>query len=133
MIALEIVTPERRVLSLDVDEVVLPSVDGSMGVLPGHAPTLCQLDVGEMSYRQGQQRKYLALSGGFAEVLREKVRILARTTEAAEDIDLERARKAKKFAEESVKPRPGGMDVDHAAVKLRRALCRIQVHSRTGR
>ncbi len=118
-IVLEIVTPDRRVLSLDVDEVVLPSANGSMGVLYGHAPTLCELDVGEVSYRIGQDRKYLAVSGGFAEVLRDKVNVLARTTEEAGEIDLDRAQRAKAAAEASL-----------AAVKLKRALCRIAVYAR---
>ena len=118
-IALEIVTPVRRVLNLDVVEVVLPSANGSMGVLYGLAPTLCELDVGEVSYRIGQDRKYLAVSGGFAEVLRDKVNVLARTTEEAGEIDLDRAQRAKVAAEASL-----------AAVKLKRALCRIAVHAR---
>ncbi len=118
-IVLEVVTPDRRVLSLDVDEVVLPSANGSMGVLYGHAPTLCELDVGEVSYRIGQDRKYLAVSGGFAEVLRDKVNVLARTTEEAGEIDLDRAQRAKAAAEASL-----------AAVKLKRALCRIAVYAR---
>ena len=132
MITLEIVTPDRRVLSTDVDEVVLPSMNGSMGVLPGHAPLLCQLDVGEMSYRQGGERKYLAVSGGFAEILREKVSILARTSETAEEIDLDRAQKAKAAAEQGVQP---GADPDafaRAEVALKRALCRIEVKARAG-
>ena len=132
MITLEIVTPDRKVLSTDVDEVVLPSMNGSMGVLPGHAPLLCQLDVGEMSYRQGDQRKYLAVTGGFAEILREKVSILARTSEAAEDIDLERAKKAKQTAEEGVKPGSHPDAFAQAEVALKRALCRIEVKARAG-
>ena len=132
MIGLEIVTPDRRVLSVDVDEVVLPSINGSMGVLPGHAPTLCQLDVGEVSYRKDGERRYLALSGGFAEVLREKVIVLARTSEAAEDIDLDRAQKARTVAEDLVKPGSGTGDFKKAEIKLKRALCRIRVHSRAG-
>ena len=132
MITLEIVTPDRRVLSTDVDEVVLPSMNGSMGVLPGHAPLLCQLDVGEMSYRQGGARKYLAVSGGFAEILREKVSVLARTSETAEEIDLERATKARAAAEVRVKPGADPDTFSQAEVALKRALCRIQVRSRAG-
>jgi F-type H+-transporting ATPase subunit epsilon len=130
MIALEIVTPDRKVLSLDVDEVVLPSVNGSMGVLEGHAPTLCQLDAGEVSYRIGQDRKYLATSGGFAEVLRHRVNVLARTTEAAEDIDLERAERARADAESLLKSDAAVDRIRRAEIKLKRALCRINVHAR---
>ncbi len=129
-IVLEIVTPDRRVLSLDVDEVVLPSANGSMGVLYGHAPTLCELDVGEVSYRNGQDRKYLAVSGGFAEVLRDKVNILARTTEEAGEIDLDRAQRAKAAAEANLKSGADEAASGRAEVKLRRALCRIGVHAR---
>ena len=129
-IQLEIVTPERRVLSLGVDEVVLPSANGSMGVLFGHAPTLCELDVGEVSYRNGQDRTFLAVSGGFAEVLRDKVNILARTTEVADEIDLERAQRAKAAAETNLKSDTATDITGLAEIKLKRALCRMNVHER---
>ncbi len=125
---LEIVTPERSVLTEQVDEVVLPSVEGYMGVLPGHAPLLAQLDVGEVSYRVGQQRRYLAISGGYAEVQRGSVSVLARTAELSEEIDLERARRAKEKAESAMK---ADLPVDqfrHAEVRLKRAISRIGVH-----
>lgn len=129
-IELEIVTPDKRVLSLGVDEVVLPSANGSMGVLPGHAPLLCELDVGEVSYRTGQDRKFLAVSGGFAEILRQKVSILARTTESAEEIDLDRARKAKARAEEELDAKASDDSFRQAEIALKRALCRIDVHGK---
>lgn len=128
-IALEIVTPDRRVLSLDVDEVVLPSANGSMGVLPNHAPLLAEIGIGEVSYRIGEERRFLAVSGGFAEVLRANVRILARTTESAEEIDLERAEKARITAETRMKSETDDA-FEHAEVKLQRALCRISVRGR---
>lgn len=128
-IELEIVTPDRRVLSLGVDEVVLPSANGSMGVLYGHAPTLCELEVGEVSYRNGQDRTFLAVSGGFAEVLRDRVNILARTTEAADEIDLERAQRARTTAETNLKS--DAVDTAQLAeIKLKRAVCRMNVHAR---
>jgi F-type H+-transporting ATPase subunit epsilon len=129
-LALEIVTPERQVLIEKVDEVVLPSVEGYMGVLPGHAPLLAQMDIGEVSYRVGNKRHYLAVSGGFVEVLRESVSILATTCERAEEIDLERAQKSKKRAEEALKPDIADMEFSRAEARLRRALCRIQVIGR---
>ena len=129
-IAFEIVTPDRRVLNLDVDEVVLPSANGSMGVLFGHAPTLCELDIGEVSYRNGKDRTFLAVSGGFAEVLRDGVSILARTTEMAEEIDLDRAQRAKVAAENNLKSDETDT-LRLAEVKLKRALCRMNVHART--
>ena len=125
---LEIVTPERSVLTEQVDEVVLPSLEGYMGVLPGHAPLLTQLDVGEVSYRVGQQRKYLAISGGYAEVQRGTVSVLARTAELSEEIDLERAKRAKEKAESALK---GDLPPDqfrHFEVHLKRAISRIGVH-----
>jgi len=130
MIVLDIVTPDRKVLNLEVDEVVLPSKNGSMGVLEGHAPTLCELDVREVSYRIGQKRKYLATTGGFAEVLRDRVNILARTTEAAEDIDLERAKKARIDAEGQLKIDMPEDRFRRVEIRMKRALCRINVHAR---
>jgi F-type H+-transporting ATPase subunit epsilon len=130
-LSLEIVTPERQVLIEQVDDVVLPSVDGYMGVLPGHAPLLAQLDIGEVSYLSGNQRHYLAVSGGFAEVLRKSVSILATTCERAEEIDMERARESKERAEGRLKSDLADIDTVRAEASLRRAIARIQVTSRT--
>jgi len=96
---LEITTPDRSVLDEQVQEVVLPGVEGYFGVLAGHAPMLAQLAVGEVSYRVGTQRKFLVVSGGYAEVLRDAVHVLARTAERADEIDLDRAVRAKERAE----------------------------------
>jgi F-type H+-transporting ATPase subunit epsilon len=125
---LEIVTPERSVLTEQVDEVVMPSLDGYLGVLPGHAPLLAQLGVGEVSYRVGQQRRYLAISGGYAEVQRGSVSVLARTAELSEEIDLERARRAKEEAESAIKRDLPVDQFRHAEVRLKRAISRIGVH-----
>ncbi len=129
-LSLEIVTPERQVLIEQVDDVILPSVDGYMGVLPGHAPLLAQLDVGEVSYLAGNQRHYLAVSGGFAEVLRKSVSILATTCEKAEEIDVERARRSMERAESRLKSDLADIETDRAEASLRRAISRIQVTSR---
>jgi F-type H+-transporting ATPase subunit epsilon len=129
-LALQIVTPERQVLAEQVDDVILPSVNGYMGVLPGHAPLLAQLDVGEVSYSVGNQRHYLAVSGGFAEVLRKSVSILATTCEKAEEIDLERAQQSKERAEGRMKPDTADVEFSRAEASLRRALARIQVTRR---
>ena len=128
---LEVVTPERSVLSQDVDEVVMPSVEGYFGVLPGHAPLLAQLDVGEVSYRVGNDRKFLAISGGYAEVLRTGVSVLARTAERADEIDVDRAKKAKDRAEARLKENLEPNDLERAEVKLKRAMSRISVHGRS--
>jgi len=129
-IRLEIVTPERQVVDESVDEVVLPSVEGSMGVLPGHAPLLARLEPGEVSYRRGDSRHYLAISGGFAEVLRSSVSILAQTAERAEEIDVERARRSRQRAEELLGGDVSERDFRQAEVRLKRAISRIRVHDR---
>jgi F-type H+-transporting ATPase subunit epsilon len=130
-ITLAIVTPERQVLAEQVDDVILPSADGSMGVLPGHAPLLAQLDVGEVSYRLGDSRHYLAVTGGFAEVLRESVNILATTCERSGEIDVQRAQKSLERAESELKLDKPMDDYRRAQERLKRARCRIQVHART--
>ena len=128
----EVVTPGRKVLSVEVDEVVLPSVNGYMGVLPGHAPLLAMLEVGEMSYRIGDQRKYMTVTGGFAEVQRGSVSVLARASELAEEIDLERAERSKQDAEARLSGADEEARFKLAEYKLRRALTRIQVHQHAG-
>ncbi|MCE5246358.1 MAG: F0F1 ATP synthase subunit epsilon [Candidatus Polarisedimenticolia bacterium] len=92
-IHLEIVTPERRILARDVDEVVLPGALGSFGVLPGHAPLLAELGPGIAFCRVGDRRERLAISGGYAEVGPDRVSVLAETCERAEEIDVDRARR----------------------------------------
>ena len=129
-LTLQIVTPERQVLIEQVDDVILPSVDGYMGVLPGHAPLLAHLDVGEVSYLVGNQRHYLAVSGGFVEVLRKSVSILATTCERAEEIDLERAQKSKDRAESKLKPELPETDFHRFESRLKRAISSIQVTRR---
>lgn len=127
---LEIATPDHLVLTEGVDEVILPSVEGYMGVRPGHAPLLAALDVGEISYRIGTEERYLACSGGFAEVLADSVSILAETAERAEEIDLERAERARERAEGRLKADPGPDEFKRAEVALKRAMSRISVHGR---
>lgn len=129
-IQLEIVTPERLLLSEPVDEVILPSVEGSMGVRPGHAPLMARLDIGELAYNVGGRWRYMALSGGYAEVLRDAVRVLAETCEPAEEIDIARARRAKERAEALLEAQRDGVDFSRAEASLRRALVRTQVHER---
>jgi F-type H+-transporting ATPase subunit epsilon len=127
---LEIATPDHLVLTEGVDEVILPSVEGYMGVRPGHAPLLAALDVGEISYRIGSEEKYLACSGGFAEVLADSVSILAETAEPAEEIDAERAERARERAEGRLKADPAENEFKRAEVALKRAISRIRVHGR---
>jgi F-type H+-transporting ATPase subunit epsilon len=127
---LEIVTPDHLVLTEGVDEVILPSVEGYMGVRPGHAPLLAAVDVGEISYRIGSKEKYLACSGGFAEVLADSVSILAETAEPAEEIDIERAERARERAEGRLKADSAEHEFKRAEVALKRAISRIRVHGR---
>jgi len=129
-LTLEIVTPDRPLVSAAVDELQLPGADGYFGVLPDHAPLLARLQVGELWYRIGQERHYLAIAFGFAEVLGDRVTVLARIAERAEDIDIARAESAKKRAEERVAHQSAQMDFERARVALMKSLVRLQVASR---
>jgi len=126
-LTLEIVTPDRSLVTEQVDEVELPGSEGYFGVLPGHSPLLASLQVGELWYRIGNEKHYL-----FVEVLPEHVTVLARIGEKAQDIDVARAEAAKKRAEERVaaSPRPD-IDFERARVALMKSLIRLQVASRT--
>ena len=126
MIKLTIVTPERSLLSEDVDELQLPGAAGYLGVLPGHAPLFTELKVGELSSRKGNVWTSLAVAWGFAEVLPDQVRVLAETAERAAEIDLERAKRSKERAEKRLS-KGGDIDYDRAQIALHRALIRIQV------
>ena len=130
-LSLEIVTPDRAVVKEQVDEVVLPGSEGSFGVLPGHAPLLATLQVGELWYRKGQETHYLAVTFGFVEVLPDRVTVLAQTAEKAEDIDLTRAEAAKVRAEQRLNAPDASLDFDRARVALMKSLVRLQVASRT--
>jgi F-type H+-transporting ATPase subunit epsilon len=131
-LTLEIVTPDRAVVHEKVDEVQIPGAEGYLGVLPGHTPLLTSLKVGQLWYRQGQEKFYVSIAFGFAEVLPDHVRILADFAERAEDIDLARAEAEKHRAEEILsKPsRVLDMDIERARVSMMKALIRIQVSTR---
>jgi F-type H+-transporting ATPase subunit epsilon len=130
-IDLQIVTPDRRIVQEQVDEVEVPGTEGYFGVLPGHTPMLASLGIGELWYRKGQDKTYLSIAGGFAEVLPERVTILARLAERAEEIDPERAEAARKRAEERVSAAPQSeIDYERARAALMKALTRLQVAAR---
>ena len=131
-IQLDIVTPERAVLSEAVDELILPGTEGYLGVRPGHAPLLTTLKVGTIRIRRGTEWSYLAVSWGFVEVLPERVSILAETAERAEEIDVDRAVRAKDRAEKRLKSADPDVDFRRAQVALEKALIRIQVASKAG-
>jgi F-type H+-transporting ATPase subunit epsilon len=126
-LTLEFVTPERAIVHDDVDEVVLPGEEGFIGVLPGHAPLLAALKTGEMWYRKGTERKYAFIAGGFAEIVPDRVSILAQVAERAEDIDLARAEAAKRRAEDRIARPSSEIDMERARIALLRALTRVQV------
>ena len=132
-LTLEIVTPDRALVTSEVDEVNLPGSQGYFGVLPGHTPLLATLQVGELWYRVGQDRHYLAIAFGFAEVLPERVTVLAQIAERAEEIDVARAEAAKRRAEERVARATSPqveLDFERARVALMKSLIRLQVASR---
>jgi F-type H+-transporting ATPase subunit epsilon len=129
-IELHIVTPDRGIVREQVDEVEIPGVQGYFGVLPGHTPMLAELSVGELWYRQGQQKTYLAIAYGFAEVLPARVTVLAQIAERAEEIDPARAEDAKKRAEARLREPARDVDYDRARASLQKSLARLQVVSR---
>jgi len=128
-IRFELVTPERLVLSEDVDEVIIPGYEGEFGVLPEHTLYLSIVKVGVLRYRKGTEWFKVALGGGFAEVTPERVVVLADTAERAGEIDLERARRAKERAEEALKKDLSVDDETYmkASAAMQRAIARISV------
>ena len=129
-LTLEIVTPDRAIAHEDVDEVQLPGTEGYLGILPGHTPLLTSLKVGQVWYRKGTEKFYLSIAFGFAEVLPDRVRLLAQIAERAEEIDVTRAEEEKKRAEQLIQAaRSGNADIDmeRARVSLMKAMIRIQV------
>jgi F-type H+-transporting ATPase subunit epsilon len=126
---LRIVTPERLLVSEQVDEVEIPGSEGYFGVLPGHTPLLADLAVGELWYRKGQEKTYLSIAHGFVEVLPDRVTVLARIAEKAEEIDVARAEEARKRAETRLQEAKD-VDYDRARGALQKSLARLQVASR---
>jgi len=128
-ITLTVVTPERKLLSEIVIEVQLPGADGYLGVLPGHAPLITELGVGELTYQPAgsAESTVLAIMSGFAEVLPDRVTVLAETAERAAEIDLARAERALKRAQERLSSGDPNLNWDRATIALQRALIRIQV------
>ena len=127
-IRLEVVTPDKMVLSEEVDIVVATGTEGEFGVLHGHIPFLSTLQEGELRYRKGGDLHYLAVAGGFAEVLPDKVTVLAESAEHAREIDIDRAQRARERAEQRL-AEAKREETDHirAEAALRRALLRIRV------
>ncbi len=129
-ILLEIVTPERKVLSEMVDIVVAPGEMGEFGVLPGHIPFLCKLKVGELRFRSGSAAQHVAIMGGYAEVLNNQVTVLATAAEAATEIDVIRARAARERAERRLADSRDKFEFARAQAALQRAMARLKVAER---
>ena len=133
-IRLDLVTPERRLFTGDVEQVVAEGVLGEFGVLPNHANFITLLKPGDLVFVQDGKRRHVAVSGGFAEVtLNHGIRVMAETAEFAEEIDLDRAKAAKERAEKRLASAAAGaaaeIDIERAEVALKRALMRLQVGS----
>lgn len=132
-ITLKIVSPDQS-LAYDVDEVSLPGQEGDFGVLPGHTPFFAGLRTGQMWYRQGQEKHFLAVSVGFAEVLPDRVTVLAQVAERAEDLDEGRAEAGMTRAEEMLHSSPIDIDFERARLALLRTLQQLKAESaRAGR
>jgi F-type H+-transporting ATPase subunit epsilon len=124
---LEIVTPEKLVVKDNAEEAQIPATTGYIGVLPGHAPIITELGAGEISYRSGGQLRRFATAWGFAEVLPDRVTVLAETVERADEIDVTRAQQALTKAEDDLKSADTEEEVANDLGKVRRAQARIDV------
>ncbi len=130
---LEIVTAERVVYSEDVSVLVAPGIDGELAILPRHAPLLTMLKPGEIRVVKDGEDSFMSVSGGFMEVLGNKVTILADTAEHVEEIDMQRAEEALRRAQESVATSASDIDLERALASIRRSQARINVARRTRR
>ncbi len=126
-IELVIVTPTRQLLRSRAVEVTLPGANGYLGILPGHAPLMTELGIGELIYRDVAPGEPISVIRGFAEVVPDRVTVLAETAELAAEIDIARAEAAKARAEKHLASGDTNIDWDRASVALQRALIRIQV------
>jgi F-type H+-transporting ATPase subunit epsilon len=124
---LEIVTPEKRVVDTAATEAQIPGKNGYLGILPGHAPLITELAVGEITFSSGAEEQRFAVAWGFAEVLPDKVTILAETAERPSEIDVERARKAKERAEQRLASGDPNVDVERSLDSLHKAETRLEV------
>jgi len=136
LLLLEVVTPEREVIREAVAEVQLPASSGYLGVLPGHTPLLTELGIGALSYKKGAESFYVAVLGGFAEVLPERVTVLAEVAERSNEIDVARAQKElaeaeKKLASSGSEPN-ADWDVVLKSVASARARLDVAAHSTAG-
>jgi F-type H+-transporting ATPase subunit epsilon len=126
----EIVTAERMVYSDDADIVIAPGIEGQLGILPGHAPLLTMLQPGELVVRREGEETAMFVSGGFLEVMQNRVTVLADVAERAEEIDISRAEEAKTRAEERLREHTAEMDLARAEAALRRSMMRLKIAER---
>jgi len=126
-IELEIVTPDKQVVRESVEAIEIPGKAGYIGVLPGHAPLITELTIGEISYKRNGNTEHLPVAWGFAEVLPDKVTILAQTAERAQDIDVKRAAEAKARAEAALQKADPDLDFEATLNALKRAEVRLKV------
>ena len=126
----ELVTPERAIVREAVDEVQVPGAGGYFGVLPGHTPLLATLQVGELWFRQGSERFFVSVAYGFAEVLPDRVTVLAQVAERAEEVDVDRAEAAQQRAQARLGGRAADIDVERARIALLKSLVRLRVASK---
>jgi len=132
-IELQVVTPQRHVLQETVQAIEIPGKEGYLGVLPGHAPLITELGIGILAYRKGAETRYLTVIQGYAEVLPDRVIVLAEISERAEEIDLGRARAAQERAQaELAKTSAGSADWQERKLAVERALVRTQVVGKQG-
>ena len=127
---LDVITAEREVLSDEVDLVVAPGSQGELGILPNHSPLMTTLKEGELTIRKGGEDTYLAVSGGFLEVMDNVVTVLADACERSEEINEERAQEAMRRAQQRIESRVSDMDLESAMASLRRAQLRVRVARR---
>ena len=131
-LTLELVTPDRPVVHESGDEIQIPGSAGYLGILPAHTPLLTSLQVGELWFRQGDDTSYVSVAFGFAEILPDRVTILAQIAERAEDIDTERAQEAERRARERLTESVEDVDLERARVAELKSLVRLRVASKTG-
>jgi F-type H+-transporting ATPase subunit epsilon len=124
---LEIITAERQVYGEEVDMVIAPGIDGQLGILPHHAPLMTVLQPGEITIRRGGSDDYLAVTGGFLEVLGNRVSILADAAERSDEIDEERAQEAVRRAQERITGQPTEIELERAMASMRRAQMRLDL------
>ncbi len=129
-LSFELVTPDRSIVHESVDEVQIPGSQGYLGVLPGHTPLLTTLQVGELWFRRGAERSLVSVAFGFAEILPDRVTVLAQIAERAEHIDVERAEAARRRARERLGGSATNVDFERARVALLKSLVRLQVASK---